>query len=177
MNIEIVEAMPGDASEICYVHKLVWLSTYPNQEIGITEDDIKTLKLDGSERVAIRTRFLQDQSGDNKTYIAMYGHKIIGFCVGSKTATNNLIRSLYVLPDFQGRGIGRKLLLTIIEWLGSGKDIVLGVASYNKKAQDFYLKLGFTHTGEVKEFITKPNGKSIPELVMLKPMVNNMEGV
>ena len=39
MNYKIRKTKPEDAKELINLFYLTWLQTYPNEEIGITEDD------------------------------------------------------------------------------------------------------------------------------------------
>ena len=79
--------------------------------------------------------------------------------------------ALYVLPDFQGLGIGYNLFQNSLDFLG-GRDLWFQVASYNKKAIDFYKRFGFIENGPVTEHdsVAKlPSGAQIPEIEMIKP--------
>lgn len=57
---------------------------------------------------------------------------------------------MWVAPEFRGRGIGRLLLMRIIEWArsqGAGS-VKLGVTLGNRLAADLYRSVGFGPTGE-----------------------------
>ena len=58
-----------------------------------------------------------------------------------------MLSAIYVLPEYQGRGVGRQLMEQGMEWLGSNKDIILDVVSYNDKATAIYEKMGFGEVG------------------------------
>jgi len=59
-----------------------------------------------------------------------------------------LIELISVLPDYQNKGIGKKVLQTIIkDATESNKELCLSVAK-NNNAYFLYLKLGFVVTGE-----------------------------
>jgi GNAT superfamily N-acetyltransferase len=78
--------------------------------------------------------------------------------------------NLSILPDFQGKGIGKRLLQTALDWLGTEKEVVLQVVSYNEKAIAFYRALGFVSTGPVavSETLALPSGVHFPEINMVK---------
>lgn len=60
------------------------------------------------------------------------------------------IDSLAVLPDYRGKGIGRKLLSAAIEHgKASGLKVTLAVDPENEQAQRLYSSLGFTHDREI----------------------------
>ena len=48
-SIEV--ASPEDAEAIANIQKETWLATYPNEEYGITEDDIKSKEFTSEKRI------------------------------------------------------------------------------------------------------------------------------
>ena len=59
------------------------------------------------------------------------------------------INQLYVLPEHQGQGVGRKCMLTVMERGRSlGLPVRLQVMRVNPRAVAFYQRLDFTITGE-----------------------------
>lgn len=55
------------------------------------------------------------------------------------------LHKLYLLPSSQGKGVGKSLILEVIQSAREAgqKSLILNVNKYNKKAIDFYLALGF----------------------------------
>ena len=89
-----------------------------------------------------------------KGWVCESNNKIVGFAIAD-LADNN-IWALFVVPQFEGRGIGRKLHDLMLDWyLSSGKKMVwLGTAP-NTRAAGFYRKAGWAETaihgkGEIK---------------------------
>ena len=79
------------------------------------------------------------------------------------------IHKLYVLPQAQGRGVG-KALVTVIENAARahGNDkLLLNVNRYNP-AVNFYLKTGFVKIGQ--EDINIGNGYLMEDYIMQKPL-------
>ena len=59
------------------------------------------------------------------------------------------LNQLYLMPDYQGKGIGRECMLLLIEEArGLGLPIRLRVLKVNPRAQTFYQRLGFGCIGE-----------------------------
>lgn len=59
------------------------------------------------------------------------------------------VNQLFILPQYQGRGIGEACMMKIIEdSKKSDLPITLRVLKVNKKAASFYHRLGFVDTGE-----------------------------
>jgi ribosomal protein S18 acetylase RimI-like enzyme len=98
------------------------------RKIGITEE---------STAEVLRTT--------HRGWLCDIGGKIVGFVIGGgKTGELAVIA---VLPEFEGRGIGSQLLVTVEKWLFSmGKqELWLWTSSDGKtKAFSFYLKHGWT---------------------------------
>ncbi len=80
--------------------------------------------------------------------VADDGNEIAGTAFASRiNDTTTKLHRLYVLPEFQGRGIGRMLLDEIEECFSEYQNIVLEVEEQNKSAVRFYQKHGFLQTG------------------------------
>ena len=80
----------------------------------------------------------------------------------------NRIRAVYVKSEFHRMGIGRNLMQKALSWLGREKDVIVGVATYNRNAIALYEKLGFQQRGKIISR-SLPSGKFIPEIEMRKP--------
>ena len=61
--------------------------------------------------------------------------------------------SLYLLPEYMGRGLGKALLPAAVERLKERgfRDILLWVLEKNRRARDFYEKAGFFSAGNFME--------------------------
>ncbi len=168
-DILIHDAKPEDAEGIQFVQKTTWLTTYPNEDLGITREDIEA-KIDqiqkgGAEKLAERIR----EEKSVQTWVAKDGSRIIGFIAARKLDEENKIGAVYILPDYQGKGIGKRLMQKALDWLGNTKKISLEVVTYNKKAVNFYTSFGFTQQGETTHNAARlPNGKIMPEILMVR---------
>lgn len=81
-------------------------------------------------------------------------NQFVGFAsyeLNYENSNKTKIQKLYVLPQIQGKGIGKKLIDFIKEIAVKNKNLslVLNVNRFNK-AKDFYIKYGFEITKEVK---------------------------
>ena len=64
------------------------------------------------------------------------------------------VNQVYVLPEHQGRGIGRVCMLAVMERAkGLGLPVRLQVMKVNPRAVAFYRRLGFTVTGETETHV------------------------
>lgn len=175
MNVTVSDAKPDDIYDIRSVRKTTWLSTYPNKKYGITLDDIKSRFVDdnnieGKKQIEATKKHLENP--DLHTFVAKVDEKVVGFVVAKVEEENNRIIAIYVLPLYQGKGVGEKLINTAFNWLNSRKkqDVLVNVVTYNSNAINFYEKCGFVSTGkDVSDPAAKlPSGKIMPEVEMRK---------
>lgn len=169
-EIAVEEAIPADAAGIAHVQHVTWLATYPNEEYGITADDILSKDFEGEERVKTWAGRIEAAGELSHTWVARDGERVVGFCSVAKGDEVNQIFSIYVLPTLQGKGIGSQLFTRALEWLGDDKDTKLEVAAYNEPTIRFYQHYGFELgrpiTHEVPAFST---GTDLPEVEMVRP--------
>ncbi len=166
--IQIIEASFEDAHTIGQIQAEAWLDSYPNPEKGVTKEDIQ-LKIDEWNQVGDKRIEDNLKNQNSHTWVAKKDQKVIGFVGVLKTEKENEIKALFVLPTYQGQGIGSKLLETCLNWLGKSKRITLEVVTYNAGAKSLYKRFGFREQGEALDnIIILPNGKIIPKVLMVK---------
>jgi len=180
MKIKIRKFIPNDVYGIREVQKVTWLKTYPSRKEGITIEDIKKkFEIDktseGKKKIEERKKKYNDRNIG--IWVAETENKIIGFCMAIKEEECNRVGAIYVLPIYQGKGLGQQLIEKAFGWLGNKKDILINVARYNKQAINFYKKFGFIETGKggsLDSAAKLPSGKSIPEIELIKIAVRNI---
>ncbi len=170
MAILVRDAASTDEVGIRHVQRLTWLATYPNDAIGITHADIEALFAERTAEAHQARRRAINANPQRHLWVAECETGIVGMCLAHKEDEIRHIQALYVLPNYQGRGVGKQLMQTALEWLGAGRPVTLGVATYNTRAIDFYERLGFVPSGTPSPFPapTLPSGRVIPELEMIK---------
>ena len=172
MEVQILDQTPEDVLEVTRLLRDTWLDTYPNEEYGITKEEIldryDEAKPDFEERME-RRRQNVNQDPSSHSWVAKVDGKIVGFCAAGKGEENRIF-AIYVLPQFQGQKIGWKMMKNALDWMGEPKEVYINVASYNQKAINFYEKVGFRKTGKKVEddVAAFPSGAKIPEIEMLK---------
>ena len=85
-------------------------------------------------------------------FVAESASEVVGFCFGDQRSGEVLV--LAVLPDFEGVGIGRRLLSLTTEILFSCGHHELWLAASPRpevRAHGFYRRLGWTWRGETDE--------------------------
>lgn len=85
-----------------------------------------------------------------KGWVCETDNKIVGFAIVGLVQKN--IWALFVLPQYEARGIGRKLHDNMLNWYFSQtkENVWLGTAP-NTRAEKFYLKSGWKLVGTVNK--------------------------
>jgi len=81
-----------------------------------------------------------------KGWVCEIGDTIVGFSIAD--LKDNNIWALFLRPEYEGRGIGKKLHAMMLEWYFSQtqKTVWLGTAP-NTRAEKFYRKAGWKEVG------------------------------
>lgn len=109
-------------------------------------------------RMAVKENVLNNPSlvtrKDNENYLTLYGkgwvcemdNQIVGLSIVG--LTNHNIWALFVHPEFEGKGIGRKLHNIMLDWYFTQTEetVWLGT-SPNTRAEKFYRRSGWTEAG------------------------------
>jgi ribosomal protein S18 acetylase RimI-like enzyme len=170
LKIEIVPAGPEDVRGIAEVLYKTWLATYPNDDLGITKDDIEDVFKDSftDEMLAKRAERIRQLPKNETSLLAKDEGRIVGLCNVIRHPDKNQLKAIYVLPEYQGKGIGTLLWAEAQKHFDAGKNTIVHVVTYNVNAIGFYKKLGFKETG--RDFIDArfkmKSGVRMPETEM-----------
>ena len=94
------------------------------------------------------TGFAEQWNVEDVQIITLEGRNV-GWVQAAEMAPEIFLQQLFVSPEYQGRGIGSKVLQTLLRsWEGTGKPVVLTVLK-NNRARHLYERHGFTVVGEV----------------------------
>jgi ribosomal protein S18 acetylase RimI-like enzyme len=164
-NVEIREALVLDAKGIAKVHVSTWQSTYQ----GIMPDSFLS-GLSAETRESGWTKFLETSTAKTHTFVAVLDKSIVGFIgVGSEQSDSSNdsrgeLTAIYVAPDFQGRGIGSKLMKSGIEALRfeGFTSAILWVVEENLLTRSWYESRHWEINGEVDQ--SSFGGKSIKSI-------------
>ena len=94
----------------------------------------------------------------SKWFVAVEGDTVVGY-IGSQTVLGESdMMNVAVSPEFRGRGIGEKLVQTLIDWLKDNQvyRLTLEVRVSNEPAIKLYEKLGFTQIGRRPNYYHHP---------------------
>ncbi len=170
--IRIQKPTVKDIHGIQEVFYKTWLETYPNKKFGILEEDIEERykNRNAKENIEKRTKYLLNIPKNDLYLIAKDEEKVVGVCIFIKKEKFNELQAIYVLPKYQGKGIGRMFWGEVNKFSDKNKDIVVHLAVYNKNAMIFYTKLGFVDTGKRfrnLRFKMPVSGVVLPEMEMI----------
>ena len=130
-----------------YVHWKSWHEAYTGI---VSQEYLDKLTLEKCEKMAF--------SWPDNIIIAKENGNVIGFvCYGDRgeeAPDVGEIFALYVLADYYGKGVGRKLMDVGLEQIKHFSQVRLWVLKENKRAIRFYEKCGFQPDGTE---MTSPN--------------------
>jgi ribosomal protein S18 acetylase RimI-like enzyme len=170
-DFEIKDAKPEDVEDMRRIVKNAWLELYPNETYGITRGDIQSIDWHNPAKLdKHKAEILENQGNAHNFVIKNTDDEIVGFCKVLKSDVQGEIDAMYVLPELQGKGLGKRLMDRAFEWIGPNLDIVLKVVAYNDNAIGFYKRMGFevTKNKVVYTGTQIPCGKEIPRIEMLR---------
>ena len=96
--------------------------------------------------------------------VACSGGSVVGYVVGTSAGGEGMIQSMAVTPSLRRRGVGARLMESVIEHLSEKHGrISLLVDASNEAAIRLYRKSGFSETGRVSRGYY-PNGDDAIEM-------------
>ncbi len=172
-KIIISDAVSEDVLQTTRLLHETWLATYPNKEHGVTAEDVDESYKDSytEENQKKRKERIKNLPKNERQITAKIGDKIVGVCAGIVNEDKNELKMLYVLPEYQGKGVGTALWLEIRKFFDPKKGTIVKLIEYNAKTKKFYEGLGFRDTGKriVDERWRMKSGAIMPEIEMVIP--------
>ncbi|TGL22545.1 GNAT family N-acetyltransferase [Leptospira yanagawae] len=148
MELTIRKADISESQRIKSVLSTTWAETYK----GIFSSDV--IEKITSDWHSIRNITGQIESNDVIFQVALIGTNLIGLITLYQINSESFqLGRLYVLKEFQREGIGEKLFAKSLLILREKnvKRILVEIEKENRKAIDFYHKIGFFEVGQKSE--------------------------
>ena len=148
MNIEIRKAKPEEAEQKIDINIEVWNTTYKDL---IPQDIIDKLQFKDQARVDKKKKSLEEK---NNTYVALVDGKIVGFNTfgnsrDEKYSDAGEICAGYILDDYQGLGLGRKLAVACMQELyDQGYRTFISKCLDGNPSNEFHKSLGGVYVGQ-----------------------------
>lgn len=143
----ILSAGPGDAEGIARVHVKAWRLTYR----GLLPERYLAAMSTAQHAARWRRRLLAPDPGE-VVLAAEAREGLVGYCSAQvrQDQRSAEIFTLYLLPEAQGRGLGRRLLSSTARALhaAGAETLQLWVLNGNDRARRFYEHLGASVAGE-----------------------------
>ena len=163
--LQIKKATKEDIEKIRSVALRTWPVTFSNI---LSEEQISYM-LDWMYSPGALIQHMEEKK--HVFLIAMEQDICIGFCAYELHAKENRktkIQKIYLLPEAQGKGIGKILLeeVTKIAREAGDSHLFLNVNRFNQQAIDFYGRVGFYE--DFREVIDIGNGYVMDDIVMEK---------
>ncbi|MGE8001361.1 N-acetyltransferase family protein [Lysinibacillus sp. NPDC093190] len=169
--MKIRKANIEDAIGIGKVHVDSWRTTYK----GILPDDfLNNLSYEQ------RTELWKKNISDATNYVLVAENEqneIIGFATGGTRKTNSIpnatdLTSIYLLEEYQGKGIGKQLLKEMFAYFKQkGYEKVFVEVLAENKTRDFYEYYGAQYVNNIE---IKIGGKIVEELIYVWNDVNKV---
>ncbi len=149
---------PAETEGKAQVHYRSWQQTYRGQ---LSDDYLDNMSCEQCLAIAKRWQ-------DN-VIIAKDGERVVGFTVYGQCRDRDMentgeVLALYLLEEYQKRGIGYRLMQAAMEQLASYPAVALWVLKGNEKAIPFYLRYGFRFDGAQKQLLI---GQTVSEQRMI----------
>lgn len=142
MMLEIRPLSPADLPLIRALAHRIWPAAYAGI---LTPEQIENLLTRIYDLANLNKEWIEG----HRFWAAYDGGKALGFASGYREGAAVWLKKLYVLPECQGRGVGRALMQNVIDAFAPAEEIRLLVNSGNLAAQEFYTRCGFSRDCEV----------------------------
>ncbi len=141
--ITIRDMGENDFAQKGYVHFKSWKETYS----GLMDDSYL-------ENHTLEKCIQTAKKFPENTLVALYNQMVVGFATYTESnGTDNKfgeVKAIYILKEYQNRGIGYSLMNECLKRLSHHKDIIVWVLHNNKKSIEWYLSFGFITDGKSK---------------------------
>lgn len=164
--LKICKATPADFKSIQHIAHTTWPITYgeilTNEQLDYMLAAFYSIETLTENYFKKQHHFILAVEEDNLLGFASFEHQYLGEQV-------TRLHKLYLLPEAQGKGVGKKLVDRVEEEAKKMQSILvsLNVNKYNK-AYFFYEKIGFQNIG--KELIPIGDGYFMDDFIMEKKL-------
>lgn len=158
-----------DIAGIQRVLRETFLATFPNEELGITKEDVEfdLVKIASTEVVSTYIDRALKRSSPHQFLVAKDEETVVGISQASKKGDSVYWVALFVLPAYHGQGIGKGFWQEVLTFARDAKEIFVSVETYNHPAIGFYKKLGFIETGQRSSSHVTKSGVPVPEMRLM----------
>ncbi len=155
-------ASPADLTAVRDVASITWHATYA--------DILSRPTIDAFLRRAYSDYRILAAVNDGGLWVLEEDGRVVAYQRLSMRGDVGYVGAIYVLPEAQGQGHGRRLFDTARPWFAArgAREIRLTVAERNDTARGFYRHLGFTEMETVDSHLL---GEPLQERVCVLPLM------
>lgn len=152
----ITQATLEDAEGIGEAQLQSWRETYPNEELGISEEWVQEavghVAEEGGNNFRRKTIEESLKPDSSTLYLVVKNSegKARGFLHVTRKEPVAYFDAIYLTKEVQGTGVAHDLMQKALNFL-KGLPVEVRAASYNDRALKFYEQYGFKVTGELEE--------------------------
>jgi [ribosomal protein S18]-alanine N-acetyltransferase len=108
-----------------------------------------------------------------ESYVALLDGEVAGFVILLMTgALVGYVQTVCVAPEHRGRGLGSRLIAFAEERIfRESPNVFLSVSSFNPRARDLYLRLGYREVGELADLIVPGHAE-----ILLRKTLGPLQG-
>ena len=170
--IFITEATLEDVPGILNVQKEAIIKAFVGDEYGITTEMIE------ADYTAEKISKIKEYFQTSQYFVAKINNQIVGVVLAGdygEIKDSVEIKTMWILPEYQSRGIGSKLLLKALDYLKDRDEILLSTGyQQDERAIRFYEKYGFVKTGKTTTLRLYPGQtKGIEEIEFKRSKKDN----
>ncbi|OGY25658.1 MAG: hypothetical protein A2Z24_00950 [Candidatus Woykebacteria bacterium RBG_16_44_10] len=141
MKISIRIASKRDLKDYTDLLQRTYQVAYTDEKIGLTKERFsKEVFATPHTQSYLKSNLVVNDK--QKTWLAFLDSNLVGSITITDKSEECELRGFYVTPQYQGKGIGKKLWNLVLDFAGD-KDIVLDLYSHNRKTIEMYKKWGF----------------------------------
>ena len=142
MRITIRLATRGDLKEYTNLLQATYEDAYTDESLGLTKECFskEVFATDNTQKY-LKSHLVN--TNKQKTWLAFIRSKMIGAvtCI-IKNKNEAELTGFYVAPEYQGKGIGKKLYRLAMEF-ADGRSLVLDIYTHSTKTIEMYKKWGW----------------------------------
>jgi len=133
--------MKDDIKEYTDLLQKTYEDAYTDESIGLTKECFsKEVFASTDTQKYLKSNLVINKK--QKTWLAFLNSKLAGSITITDKGDECELRGFYVNPEYQGKGIGKRLWKRTLEFAGE-KDVVFDIYAHNTRVIKMYKKWGF----------------------------------
>lgn len=140
-GVEIRIAAIDDLAAYTNLLQQTYESAYVDDELGLTKECFskEVFATEGTQEY-LKSHLVD--TDNQKTWLAFAGVTLVGAITCVVRESEAELTGFYVDPEFQGKGIGKRLYELALKFAGK-REVVLDIYAHNRRTIEMYRKWGF----------------------------------